>query len=304
MNNQKTPPSLILVSINVIKKEWLNLLRRVREYLLIEKQRGFQVIPEISMTERNVSASFYAPLNKIGFFYFVEEHQPYFQAIKKLFDSYENTRQKTEKFLKKNFQIDDALLPSTLNFPHKYENNKWRLYLGDIRGSLEDMDKEIEKTITLLDEMSFQVPVTPEIKEELRFLEKIVDEEIYIHLPEYALDLKQSIDYFKKGLFLGSVLIAGRVISVCLDKVNSKIPSEKKETWKNLPSKQKNEEWWLEIRKILKIESKEENIFKAIKEYRVTFTHKINIHPSTEEALLVLTGAIFLTKKIIDIYSC
>ena len=215
------------IYIRVFKKEWSHLLKRVKEYLKIEKARKFQVES----------------------LRFSKEGDSYFQEIDRLFKSYNDARWNIKKFLKANFKVDEELLPSNIPFPTKYEEGETRLYFGELKGNLEEMEKEIEKTLVLLDELSFQITLPQEKKEELRSLEKIVDNEIFSHLPDYASDLKESINYFRKGFSLGATLIAGRVISGGLDKVNSKIPSEKRKEWESLSQEERNERWWSEIEK-------------------------------------------------------
>lgn len=270
------------ICVSVLKTEWENLLRRVKSHSTIENQRRLQVEPPR----------------------FIRESDPYFQEIKKLFDGYESTRWNTNDILKNNFKFDEKLeklFPQNLIFPSTYEENETRLYFRDLRGSLENMEKEIEKTIVLLNDLSLQISVSQKEKEELKSLEETIDREISPLLPDYASDLKESINYFKKGYLLGSALIAGRIISVCLDKVNSKIPEDKRKNWEGLPKKEKSEKWWRETRKILNIGTKEEHIIKGIRKYRDTFSHEIASHPSIEELILILSGAVFLTKKIIEL---
>ena len=91
------------------------------------------------------------------------------------------------------------------------------------------------------------------------------------------------------------------MISGGLDKVNSKIPSEKRKEWESLSKEERKERWWNEIRKILKITSREEHIIKGIRQYRDVFSHRIGTSPSVEETILIISGAIILIKKMIEL---
>lgn len=277
MSNQSIVASII--TLPVLKREWEYLLKRVKKLLMIEESLKLQV--ELSQS--------------------VEESHPYFKKTKKLFKTYNRVRINTYHILKKNFNIKEKFLPSYINFPSKYENKREILYLVDLEDALEDMEMEIEKTITLIEELSFKVSIPESRKEELRGLEKVVDEKIYPELPDYAADLKESIRYFQEGFLLGAVLIAGRVITADLDRINSKIPLEERKNWDKLSGEEKNIRWWREARKILKIEQKEELTIKGVKLYRDIFSHKPGVLPSNDEAHLIIAAGVLLTRKIVEL---
>jgi len=158
------------------------------------------------------------------------------------------------------------------------------------------MRKECSKTPTLIDELTSEISLAPP-EEELKTLEKEIKEQIEPSLPSYSSELLQSIKSLRKGVFLASTLICGRMITAIVDNCRSRLGEIKK--------KRREEVGWEEVVSFLRekgmLDEKElKRILEAIRLYRNKFAHEIGTYPSIEEVILMISGTTLLVRKIAE----
>lgn len=94
------------------------------------------------------------------------------------------------------------------------------------------MANECLKTITLIDELTSEIKLAPQ-EEELKILENEIKSKIEPLLPVYSSELLHSIKSFRKGEFLGSTLICGRIVTVIIDKCRKELNGKEKK-WEDV----------------------------------------------------------------------
>jgi len=263
------------VELTVLREDWKNLQEKLNE-----------VISEFFSENMPSNAEIY-------------EYDTLYGKAQKIVSWYSDIYQRTRRILTdEKLKIREDVLPNYLSLPAKSKlyAGKYRRYVVkwelDFFFSL--MRKECSKALTLIDELTSEISLAPPEEEELKMLEKEIREQIEPSLPLYSSELLQSIKSFRKGVFLASTLICGRMITVIVDKCKSEMKKKRKE-----------EIEWEEVVSFLRekgiADEKElKRILEAIRLYRNKFAHEIGTYPSIEEAILMISGTTLLVRKIAE----
>jgi len=195
----------------------------------------------------------------------------------------------------KNFDISEEVLPKKVKFPI-YTNVYSGDFLnkGEVEGTLQRMNQNVKRSLSILSNLTSEIVLSSEKEEELESLKNEIETTIKERLPLYSSDLNRSIESFRKGEFLGSALIAGRVLSVVLRKIERTLSkgNETEITIKEIKS-------FLTTKGVLE-KSGGSKILEAMKLYRDELSHNVGTYPSPEECVIIINGTVFLLKKIIE----
>ena len=266
------------VELTVLREEWKNLQEKLNE-----------IISEFSSKNMPSDAEIY-------------DYDPLYGKAREVVSWYSDIYQRTRRILTdEKLKIREDILPNYLSLPAKSKSyaGKYRRYVVkwelDFFFSL--MRKECSKALTLIDELTSEISLAPPEEEELKMLEKEIREKIEPSLPLYSSELLESIKSFRKGDFLASTLICGRMITVIVDKCRGKLGEMRK--------KGKEEIGWEEVVSFLREkgvanEKELKRILEAIRLYRNKFAHEIGTYPSMEEAILMISGTTLLVRKIAE----
>lgn len=260
---------LLKIELSVLKEEWKSLQRMLNEIIsssISDEQRYFD------------GTAFYG-------------------KVYELYSCYYDLAARTRKILESAKEIiKEDILPRYMSFPSIYDSTYGKSYLigWKLTTFLNFMAKECSKTLTLIDELTKEISLAPREEAELKKLEEEIKAKIEPLLPKYSSELLQSIKSLRKGEFLGSTLICGRIVEVIIDKCKKKLSEEKRA-----------EVEWKDVIEFLRnkgiLSGKEaEKILDSVKIYRNRFAHEIGTYPSIEETLLIISGTSLLVKKIAE----
>ena len=265
------------VELTVLREEWKNLQEKLNE-----------VISEFSSKNIPNDAEIY-------------DYDPLYGKAQEIVSWYSDIYQRTRRILTdEKLKIREAVLPNYLSLPAKGKSYAGKYHRYVVKWELEDffslIRKECSKALTLIDELTSEISLAPP-EEELKMLEKEIREKIEPSLPLYSSELLESIKSFRKGDFLASTLICGRMITVIVDKCRGKLGEMRK--------KGKEEIGWEEVVSFLREkgvanEKELKRILEAIRLYRNKFAHEIGTYPSMEEAILMISGTTLLVRKIAE----
>jgi len=266
------------VELTVLREEWKSLQEKLNE-----------VISEFSSKNMPSNAEIF-------------EDDPLYGKAQKIDSWYWDINQRTRRVLiDEKLKISEAVLPKYLSLPTKGKSYAGKYHRYVVKWELEDffslIRKECSKALTLIDELTSEISLAPPEEEELKTLEKEIKEQIEPSLPLYSSELLQSIKSFRKGDFLSSTLICGRMITVIVDKCRSRL--------REIRKKRKEEIAWEEVVSFLKEkgiadERELKRILEAIRLYRNKFAHEIGTYPSIEEVILMISGTTLLVRKIAE----
>lgn len=192
---------------------------------------------------------------------------------------YNRFRKNANKILR-NTNIKEEATLDKISVPGKRGGSKIYIEEGEIvLDRVKTNCRKVKEICSKIEEVSL-----PEEEErELKQLQEDIEELKNTKFQKYAKDLEESLRAFRNTHFLGSALIAGRVLDVILDKLEGDSRSEKIE--------------FLESRKILESKSGGK-IVNAIKRYRNIYSHQVGEYPSLNEATIILVGTVDLVKRI------
>ena len=263
------------VELTVLREDWKNLQGKLNE-----------IISEFSSKNMPSDAEIY-------------DYDPLYGKAREVVSWYSDIYQRTRRILTdEKLKIREDILPNYLSLPAKSKSYAGKYHRYVVKWELDFffslMRKECSKALTLIDELTSEISLAPPEEEELKMLEKEIREQIEPSLPLYSSELLQSIKSFRKGVFLASTLICGRMITVIVDKCKSEMKKKKKE-----------EIEWEEVVSFLRekgiADEKElKRILEAIRLYRNKFAHEIGTYPSIEEAILMISGTTLLVRKIAE----
>jgi uncharacterized protein YutE (UPF0331/DUF86 family) len=222
---------------------------------------------------------------------------PLYGKINELSSIYSDLTRRTQDILRSaKVKVKEEVFPRYLIFPSTYDSDIKQFYIQGWKAVsfLNSMAIECSKTLTLINEIVAEISLSPPEEEELRALESDIKEKIEPLFPLYSTELIQSIKSLRKGEFLASTLICGRLVSVVIDKCKKKLAQERK-----VKQKFKDVIDFFKIKGILSGEEGEK-ILEAIRLYRNKFAHEIGTYPSIEETILIISGTTLLLKKITE----
>jgi hypothetical protein len=145
-----------------------------------------------------------------------------------------------------------------------------------------------DKARVILEGLQKRVVLTSDKEKELETVKDEIAKTIEPIAPLYARDLQKSLAEFSEGHLLSSVLIAGRVMDVLMDKV------EKASGGPTIEAQ-------LDFLKTEKIVDKETEgyVVRAVKNYRNIYSHTVGSSPEIEDCLITILGTSKLLKNVI-----
>jgi hypothetical protein len=260
---------LLKIELNVLKEEWKSLQKMLNDIISSN-------IPDSSK---------------------LYDGTPLYGKINELSSIYSELMRRTQDILRSaKVKVKEEVFPRYLSFPSMYDSDLKQFYLSGwkVVSFLNSMAIECSKTLTLINELVAEISLSPPEEEELKTLENDIKEKIEPSFPLYSSELIQSIKSLRKGEFLASTLICGRLLTVIIDKCKKKLTQERK-----VKQKLENVVDFLKNRGILSGEEREK-ILDSIRLYRNKFAHEIGTYPSIEETILIISGTTLLLKKIAE----
>lgn len=205
---------------------------------------------------------------------------------------YNDLIMRTIKVLSK-FQINVNVLPQqiTINIINRFGEKRIRSYI--CKNTLDVMKRQAQAVITLLKtlinrlESQLESEAMPmKYNAELLSLEDEI-KKLPDSLVLYTEDIRKALNHFRRGCYLGSVMIAGRVVDVIIDKLKKK--------------KGKDIDLDNAFRQLLGDKYKaSEKYVDALRLYRNKYAHNVGTNPTIPESIAILAGSVYLLKKVCE----